>query len=382
MDEPRTKAVFRELDGFLSLLSALSALSASPFPDIEGITEECVRLVFMVLTEALRACMSNQVYFQTKVGWQSMGEALGALLTGSVQSLHLLIPSHLLSLALEDFEAPFDGFFLFAEAMDLEVVDERISEVRALKENGRRPMIRHAAALRLLWDFVHYDGSRQTCYALYKVFEVLFGVCHRNGCVLSSLAIVGDVFKRFQELRLSLKTANDHHDLDDLEKEMKFLEREKQTLQRLLRRLLEMGANTTEARRIFQTAIIHEDGKEKLDAEILELIRSGMKSRWVEHFSLEGKASIVISDENKWKNLPKEGISLLVCLVSSRYTVLCLKIFQDVDLPINDAHGRNKATALFSGIGGSFLARPVCISSTSSTYCTFASRGWSTKGIQ
>jgi hypothetical protein len=88
-----------------------------------------------------------------------------------------------------------------------------------------------------------------------------------------------------------------------------------------------MGANTTEARRIFQACVIHEDGKEKLDAEILEVIRFGMKSRWVEHFSLEGKASIVITDEYKWKTLPKEGMSLLVCLVSSSYPVFCLNPF-------------------------------------------------------
>jgi hypothetical protein len=36
--------------------------------------------------------------------------------------------------------------------------------------------------------------------------------------VLSSLAIVGDVFKRFQEVRLSLKTTNDHQDSDESEK--------------------------------------------------------------------------------------------------------------------------------------------------------------------
>src|SRR5260370_14626745 len=90
VDEPRTKAVFREFDGFLSLLSALSALSARSYPDPEGVTEECVRLVFLVLTEALSACMSNQVYFQTKVGWESLGQALDALFSGSAGRLRLL----------------------------------------------------------------------------------------------------------------------------------------------------------------------------------------------------------------------------------------------------------------------------------------------------
>jgi len=331
-DEPRTKAVFRELDGFLSLLSVLSTLSSTSFADTEGNTEECVRLVFLVLTEALNGCMSNQVYFQSKVGWESVGQALDALVTRPVPDLRLLIFSHLLSLALEDFAAPFDAFFSFAEGMDLEVVDKKIGEVKAMKEsvdiNGGRRMIRHAPAIRLLWDFVHNSGQRQTCYALYKVLEVLFGACHRNGCVLSSLAIVGDVFKRFQDVRLSLNVTDDHQDSDESEKEKINLEKEKHVLQRLLRRLLELGANTTEARRIFQAAVIHEDGKEKLDTDILEVIRFGMKSRWVGHFSLEGRASVVITDEYKWKALPKDGMSLLVCLVSRDIPFyFCLKPF-------------------------------------------------------
>ena len=319
VDEPRTKAVFRELDGFVSLLSALSALSGSSYP-VQSVAEECVHLVFLVFTEALRACISNQIYFQTKVGWESMAQVLVALLTGSERSFRLLILSHLLSLALEDFEAPFDGFFFFPDEICLEVVDQRISEVRALRESTdarrRRLMIRQGPALRLLWDFVHAGGQRQTRYALCKVLEVLYGRNHRNGCVLSGLGIVGDVFDRFQEVRISLKYAEDHQNSDECEKEKEILEKEKHVLQRLLRKLLEMGANTTEARRIFQASVTYENGKEKLDAEILEVVRSGMKTRWVEHFSFEGNASVVVSNEYKWKTLPKEGISLLVCIVT------------------------------------------------------------------
>lgn len=381
VDEPRTKAVFRELDGFLSLLSALSALSASSYTDTEGTTAECVRLVFLVLTESLSDCMSNQVYFQTKVGWESMGQAIGAVLTASVGSLHFLILSDLLSLALEDFEEPFDAFFSFAEGSDLEDVDKRILEVRTLKENldgsSRRLMIRHASVIRLLWDFVHNGGQRRTRYVLYKLLEVLFGASHRNGCVLSSLAIVGDVFKYFQEARLSLKTTNDLGS----DEEKKLLDKERHVLHRLLRRLLEIGANTTEARQILQAAIIHEDGKDKLDADVLEVVRFGMKSRWVEHFSLEGSASIIISDEYKWKTLPKEGISLLVCLVPKKSTLFCLKNSQDVGLSINDTHWRNEAVAVFSG-DNDFFTGPVYTSSIPSTSITFASSRWSPKDIQ
>lgn len=54
-----------------------------------------------------------------------------------------------------------------------------------------------------------------------------------------------------------------------------------------------MGATPTEARLLFQK-IVKED--ETLDADVLEIVRSGMKSRWVEHFSMESPASLSMTE--------------------------------------------------------------------------------------
>ena len=64
-------------------------------------------------------------------------------------------------------------------------------------------------------------------------------------------------------------------------------------LQKLLRRLLEMGASTMEARSLFE-AVIYE---EKLDPKILDVIRFGMKNRWVEHFSMESSAALALQSD-------------------------------------------------------------------------------------
>ncbi len=342
LEEPRTKAVFREMDGFLCLMNVLSALSTSPIPrmdprkkvayaldqgqvDIQlenpqmkgtDHMQECIRLVFVLIGEALEGCIANEVYFRTKVGWESLSDALDTLLSGSSRRLRSCVLSHLLSLSLNDFQAPFSNYFIATEIGSLDEVDERVAEVKVLKENSEawaRCKINHSAAMRVLWNFVQSDGDRQTCYALYKIVEVLFGACHRNGAVLSSLGIVGDVFERFLGIRATLKSMNDDQEDKGSEVEKKDLEKEKQVLQRLLRKLLEMGANTTEARRLFQATVIRQESSEEtLDPEILEILRFGMKSRWVEHFSLEGRASIVVSDEHKWKHLPKEGLSFFV----------------------------------------------------------------------
>lgn len=327
LDEPRTKAVFREMDGFLCLINVLSALSTNPVSREtvdhaldQGVDvqqehcqmKECIRLVFVVVSEALDGCTANEIYFRTKVGWESFSDALDTLLSGSSKSLRSCVFSHLLSLSLNEFQAPFDNFFIATEMGSLDSVDERIAEIKMQKENSEvraRFKIKHSAAMRLLWNFVERVEDRQSRYALYKIIELLFGACPRNGAVLSSLGVIGDVFERFLRIRASLKS------IDGGQVEKNDLEKEKQVLQRLLRKLLEMGTNTTEAKRIFQAAVMRrqESGDETLDPEILEILRFGMKSRWVEHFSLEGGASIVISGENKWNHLPEAGLSFFVC---------------------------------------------------------------------
>ena len=93
-----------------------------------------------------------------------------------------------------------------------------------------------------------------------KLFEELFHISHRHQGVLSGLGLVESVFSRF------IETSGD----DSVS------EKERHVLQKLFRRLLDMGATSSEAKRIFQQAV---NGDETLDGEILDVIRFGMKSR-------------------------------------------------------------------------------------------------------
>ncbi|KAF9531325.1 hypothetical protein CPB83DRAFT_848844 [Crepidotus variabilis] len=324
-EEARTKAVFREMDGFLCLMSVLAALSAvttserdtheeEPSTTSDSVvlvkptdpTEECIRWVFLVINEALEGCLSNEVYFRTKVGWEALADALRALSADSLGRPRRLVLSHLLALSLGDFDAFFDEFFVFAEPKGVENVDALVVTMKekAGRSQGRL-RVKHPGAMRILWEFVEKAGDQKTRYALYKALEVLYGVCHRNAGVLSSLSIVGDAFYRFGEVRAVLRTDPDN---DEAKKD---LEKEKQVLQKLLRKLLEMGATTTDARTIFHAAVLVEDANEKLDPEILDVVRFGMRSRWVEHFSFEGKASIVLHDD-RWQAVPREGLSFMM----------------------------------------------------------------------
>ena len=200
-------------------------------------------------------------------------------------TLQLHVLSLLLALSLSNYSPFLYEFFLDATALE-----DKAKQVRGV--------IKHAGAARVLWERVDEsdDASRN---GLCRVLETLFASSHRNAGVIASLGIVGDVFARWKAAK---ETGKDS---------------EKLVLQKLLRKLLELGASTAEARGLFQAAV-RADGHDRLDADILDVIRFGMKSRWVEHFSIEGKAAVVLGEGGtKWKTLPKDGLSFLVSIFQS-----------------------------------------------------------------
>ncbi|KAF8184760.1 hypothetical protein BJ912DRAFT_973913 [Pholiota molesta] len=239
------------------VFSPLTPVLIEPPSQLKADALECIKLVFLVLSEALEDSIENEVYFRTKVGYESLKLALQSL-SDDLQP-HVL--SFLLSLALSDFSPVYIEFFL-----ELDDVDEK-----------------YAGAVKTLWDLVE-ESSDSTRYGLTN---------HRNGGILQA--------------------CND---------------KEKYVLQKLLRKLLEMGASTAEARGLFQATLKGVD-HDKLDPDILDVIRYGMKSRWVEHFSMEGEAAISlqgINVDSRWKTLPKDGMTFLMwfspsTLPSSPYTL-------------------------------------------------------------
>ena len=84
-------------------------------------------------------------------------------------------------------------------------------------------------------------------------------------------------------------------------------------MQKLLRRVLDLGANASEVRSIFRAAVNEDDS---LNPQVLEILRAGMKARWPDHFSLEKRAAIKFT-ENNIRGLPGGGFTLLVLLTTS-----------------------------------------------------------------
>ena len=65
-EEPATKDVFRELDGYLLLVNALATLQPVVARQLDdyGNVEECERLVFMILSESFNGRPENGRYFE------------------------------------------------------------------------------------------------------------------------------------------------------------------------------------------------------------------------------------------------------------------------------------------------------------------------------
>jgi hypothetical protein len=162
------------------------------------------------------------------------------------------------------------------------------------KFESRLGTIRRPGAIRILWNSIPHltAGNASMRYAVFRLFELLSHVSHRNRTLLSSLGLVKSLFDRFCDARSDPTVS----------------EKERHTLQKLLRRLLEMGVTTSEARVIFQK-VIRSD--ETLDTEVLDIIRFGMKSRWLEHFSMESPAALLLSEDDM-RGLPVAGFTFMV----------------------------------------------------------------------
>ncbi|KAF4607270.1 hypothetical protein EYR38_001331 [Pleurotus pulmonarius] len=285
-----TKDVFRELDGFLFLIKALSTTQLqSNGPVIEPedqLVERAIqtaRLVFAILRDAMKDHPGNATYFRTSVGYDSLAQSLSSLVSNGKTRPDVL--GLVLSLLLQD--AWFSESFVKLASTDDGELDTQISEVCSKIGPIRRP-----GAVNILWDILPRipaeDHSSRMVF--FKVFEQLCRFSHRNQAVLSTSGIIKPLLGYYYGSRTEISA------------------KERQVVSKLLKKLLDMGATTPEARFIFQRAVKRDDS---LDVDILESIRSGMKSRWPEHFSMESAASICLSGVNS--KVLTSGFSIMVC---------------------------------------------------------------------
>ncbi|KAG6889353.1 hypothetical protein C0992_005581 [Termitomyces sp. T32_za158] len=284
-----TKDVFRELDGFLILMSLLSNVQncSNVLVDEQMLSDvlETTRLIITDLSEAMYQHIENAEYFRTVVGYESLEDALRSLITNPQTVDHIL--GLLLALATHDFSL--SDVFTTLRATPEDELDTALAKIE-----GRLGMIKRPGAILIIWNAIPQaasDDDAMRC-AILKLFELLSLANHRNQAILSTLGLVKSLFLRFYSARVDPSVTD----------------KERNILQKLLRKLLDMGATTSEARLIFQKTI-RED--KTLDTEILDVVRFGIKSRWLEHFSMESPAALVLEERNM-RGLPSSGFTFMI----------------------------------------------------------------------
>jgi hypothetical protein len=130
-------------------------------------------------------------------------------------------------------------------------------------------------------------------YCVFKVVEKLASFSHRNQASLNALGLGGMLF---EWLYLPTKS----HAISP-QTEM--------VMQKLLKKMLSIGAPTKDVRLMFANVVREDD---TLDSHILEILRMSMRVKWPEHFSLDGVASIDLREDGG-KGMPcHQGFSFMV----------------------------------------------------------------------
>jgi hypothetical protein len=194
------------------------------------------------------------------VGYESLYEAV-QMLVSDPNTVDETV-GFIFSLALHDFSV--SAIFTTMRGVGYDQLDTTINDFAS-----RLGVIRRPEAVTPLWNMLPQltDGDPTLRYGFYKLFELLSHLHHRNHAVLCNMGLVQSLFDKYYNSR----------------EDQSISEKERSVWQKLLRRLLDMGANTTEARLLFQRAV-KADGT--LDTEVIEIVRTAMRSRWPEHFSM------------------------------------------------------------------------------------------------
>jgi hypothetical protein len=316
LEDAITKDVFREMDGFLALIGTLSTLPLplhlqdqpgpvrEPVEQVQRDAVEGMRLALAIIAQTLHDHNINARYFKSRVGYESLAQAIRPLVQDE-QTVDQTLDT-LLLLSLRDFNAA-SGYFASLRTLPLTTYDLRAAEYAASVGT-----LRDADALSVLWSVASEVGKNNGAlrYGLYKLFERLAAQNHRGQVMISGLGLVGPIFDSFYEQKLQ-------GTLED---------RERSVMQKLLRRILEVGVTTTaEARIIFQRSIKHSDDSSvlpTLDADVIEILRAAMKAKWPAHFSLENNAALTLTTEENIKGLPTTGFTFMVSRILSSISTL------------------------------------------------------------
>lgn len=224
------------------------------------------------------------------MGYDSLSQAVLPLVSDAKTVEQTL--GFLVALGVHNFSL--SAMFIAPDEFAHDAVDSQLRDAEPMLK-----FIRHPGVFRVLFAALARlppPKDARLRYTVLRLLERLTWHSHRNHAVLTSLGLIGALFDLYyasggpQPRRVLAK-------------------QERQAVLKVLKRLMELGSDTTVARTMFQRAV-NED--ETLNGEVLELLRAGMKTRWPEHLSMEGAASVAVPSTSR--ALPTTGFTFMIWL--------------------------------------------------------------------
>ncbi|KAF8327734.1 beach-domain-containing protein [Cantharellus anzutake] len=295
-EDASMKQVFSELDGFLVLVSVLSTLREMDRSSAESLStwREYMRVCFSVLCVALSSSPRNQTIFEKTVGWETLKQALHPASPSNVGLASLW--GLLLSLAFNDMKL--ESFFVDAPDISNDQTAPLDSHIRHSHE--RLTSLKNPNAVIALFELhVEIMSPRQASYLVFRTIERIVSISHRNQAMLNALGLGGSVF-------------------DYVSKKVQLLPTEstKLVVQKLLRRLLEMGVPTLDqARALFQNVLRNS----AVDSDALTLLRSASRAKWPSFFSFNHASALILPDTRGKAFPPLAGFTYMTWIYVDRY---------------------------------------------------------------
>ncbi|KAF8509163.1 beach-domain-containing protein [Hysterangium stoloniferum] len=294
VEEAATKDVFRELDGFLVMMTILSALHEEGQDIVERM--EVARLGLAITSLAMLDHPQNRNYFDSRVGFDALTQAITPFAHNPTTLDQTL--GFLLSLALSDFSLA--GVF--------QMLRNSVSEI----DPNRLTVIHIPQAILAIVHMLVYIPStdEQLPHNVFKIIERLASYNHRNQAWLNKLGLGTILFDR-----LYLPDTSPMHAISS---------QTELVMQKILRKMLSIGAPTKDVRCMFRALVRGKDTSitegAVLDSRILELLRMSMRVKWPEHFAFGTNGAIEVQSEGGGTGIGTAGWSFMAWISVESFT--------------------------------------------------------------
>ncbi|KAG8908740.1 hypothetical protein FRB99_002978 [Tulasnella sp. 403] len=272
-EDSDTKDVFREMDGFLAIMNILSSqrppeldAQSAAIPDVKSLGDNhVVRLVFAILSQAIKGHPRNRKSFETLVGYQLLHRSLETLIHSHLLTLPQVL-GYLFAFAMQDFGLC-DLFLSFdhSPALDPTTIDAKI----ATMESRIFFALHNPAAIVCMFRLLSL-ASPSISHATLRIIERIVFASHRNQALLNQIGLAGILFEYL-------------HSGPELPPS------ELPIVRKTFRRILEMGASIQHSRSMFQSALkLTPPSTFSINSSVLEYTKFGMRAigKWPDFISI------------------------------------------------------------------------------------------------